>query len=268
MSTTATTQSPYSLSFGHLLRSEAIKLTTLRSPWWSALIVLVLSVGISAAMAASFAGSPFGTDQASSQIATNVVLMPTTFTVLLAVIIGAMQSSGEYSTGMILSSTTAAPRRIGNVIAKAINVAVFVFLLCLVTFAISAVLTGAILSRINVAMDWSDPWGSWLPLIIGSAAMAVFAVIGVSCGYIFRSPAGAMAVAIAVVFVLPLIPQFFAMLPGAEWIRDLAAYLPTNAFQTVVLGSGDDKVAAAIALGAWAVVPLALAAIIVKRRDA
>lgn len=268
MTAVAAPQTPYRLSFGRLLRSEAIKLTTLRSPWWAAILVLVLSVGISSLMAMSFSGYPYGTDQGGSQIATNVILMPTTFTVLLATIIGTMQSSGEYSTGMILSSTTAAPGRIGNVIAKALNVAAFVFILCLVTFAISAVVTGAILAGIDVALDWSDPWTSWLPLVIGSLAMAVFAVIGVSCGYIFRSPAGSMAIAIAIVFVLPIIPNFFAMLPDMEWVMEVAKFLPTNAFQTLVLGAEDERLGAAIALGLWAVVPLIIAAFVVKRRDA
>lgn len=267
MSTLAPTLRP---TFPRLVRSESIKLTSLRSPWWSAALVVVLSVGISILMAQTFASMPAGdySGQVDGLMGARMVLIPTTFTVLLATIIGAMQSSGEYSTGMILASTTASPRRVGSVVAKAVVVALFVFVTSLVSFLISAIVTTPILDRMDAAMDWSEPAYSWGPILLGSVAMAVFALIGLSAGYLLRSPAGSLAVAIGVVFVLPLIPGFFAIADAPAWVADVARMLPTNAFQALVLDGEKHRTVSAVALAAWAVIPLLGAVLVVKRRDA
>ena len=93
------------LNGANLLRSEAIKVTTLRSTWWSLGIALVLSLAISCLIAASSRDFPNPLPPISA------ILSPTQFTMLVAGILGAIVITGEYSTGMIRSTLTAEPRR-------------------------------------------------------------------------------------------------------------------------------------------------------------
>ncbi|MCC4907174.1 ABC transporter permease subunit [Microbacterium sp. cx-59] len=274
--TTATTpqtgvaESPYRLSFLRVVRSELIKLVTLRSPWWSIGIVAVLSVGMSLLIAFALTGFP-GAPAGNAELALQVVLAPTSFTVLLAVIIGSIQVTGEYSTGMMRSTLTAAPGRIGSLLAKATVIAAFVFVSTLAIFLIAAVATAPIVAGAGAGIDVADV-GSWLPRFAAGAFMlAVISVIGVAAGYILRNGPGAIAMGVGIVFVLPLLPAFFPASPGWEWIQDVAKYLPTSAGQALMSAGGNGALepwAAALTLLAWAVVGLGLGGVILRTRDA
>ncbi|MBZ4486184.1 ABC transporter permease [Microbacterium sp. cx-55] len=274
--TTATTpqtgvaESPYRLSFLRVVRSELIKLVTLRSPWWSIGIVAVLSVGMSLLIAFALTGFP-GAPAGNAELALQVVLAPTSFTVLLAVIIGSIQVTGEYSTGMMRSTLTAAPGRIGSLLAKATVIAAFVFVSTLAIFLIAAVATAPIVAGAGAGIDVADV-GSWLPRFAAGAFMlAVISVIGVAAGYILRNGPGAIAMGVGIVFVLPLLPAFFPASPGWEWIQDVAKYLPTSAGQALMSAGGNGALepwAAALTLLAWAVVGLGLGGVILRSRDA
>ena len=54
--TAGTTSSPYRLSFARVVRSEFIKLLTLRSTWWSLGITAVLTIGIALMIAGASRG--------------------------------------------------------------------------------------------------------------------------------------------------------------------------------------------------------------------
>jgi ABC-2 type transport system permease protein len=266
------TDGAYRLSFPRLVRSEMLKLVTLRSPWWSIAIVAVLSIGFSLLMAwaiTSFDGGPQGDD---GSLATMVILAPTTFTMLLAVILGAIQVTGEYSTGMMRSTLTAAPGRLGSLFAKTVVVAVFVFVSSIIIFAVAAAATAPIMARKDLGLDFSNPEVSLLPLLAGALTMAVIAIIGVATGYILRNGPGAIALGVGLVFVLPIVPAFFAALPGWEWIQDAARFLPSNAGQLLMgTGGGSNPLepwAASLTLVAWVVVGLVGASAVLKSRDA
>ncbi|WP_243227740.1 ABC transporter permease [Microbacterium sp. CIAB417] len=269
---TTSTDGSYRVSFPRLVRSESLKLVTLRSPWWSIAIVAVLSIGFSLLMAwaiTSFDGRPQGDD---GSLATMVILAPTTFTMLLAVILGAIQVTGEYSTGMMRSTLTAAPGRLGSLFAKTVVVAGFVFVSSIIIFAIAAVATAPIMARKDLGLDFSNPEISLLPLLAGALTMAVIAIIGVATGYILRNGPGAIALGVGLVFVLPIVPAFFAALPGWEWIQDAARFLPSNAGQLLMgTGGGSNPLepwAAGLTLVAWVVVGLVGASAVLKSRDA
>lgn len=262
--------SPARLSFVRLVRSELIKLATLRSPWWSIAVVAVLSVGMSLLMAFALTSIPGAPPEATADLALRVILIPTSFTVLLAVIIGSIQVTGEYSTGMMRSTLTAAPGRLGTLLAKAVVIAAFVFVSTLVVFALAAAATAPIVGGAGAGLDVADP-GAWLPgLAAGALTMAVISVIGVGAGYVLRNGPGAIALGVGIVFVLPLVPAFFPASPGWEWIHDVAQYLPTNAGQALMFpGEGVlEPAIAALTLIAWAVLSLGAGAAVLRSRDA
>lgn len=263
------------LSFARLVRSEWIKFTTVRSTWWSIALVLVLSVGLSLLMAASFAS--FALDNAAAgmpqgnAIAVQVIVFSTVLTQLLAVILGSITVTGEYSTGMIRSTLTAAPRRTGSVLAKALVVGVTMFITSILVFAITAIVTGPILT--TNALDLSEADTSIMPLLGAALFLALMAMMGVGLGFVVRNGPGALAVGIGLVFVAPLLVSFFPRVDDFAWIHDLASYLPSNAGQSLFLSGGMsgnalDTIPALITIVAWAAAALVGGIAILKTRDA
>jgi ABC-2 type transport system permease protein len=263
------------LSFPRLVRSEWIKFTTVRSTWWSIALVLVLSVGLSLLMAASYAS--FATDNADAgmpqgnAIAVQVIVFSTVLTQLLAVILGAITVTGEYSTGMIRSTLTAAPGRSGALLAKALIVGVTMFLTSIVVFALTAIITAPVLT--TNALDLSEPDTSLMPLLGAASYLALMAMMGVGVGFIIRNGPGTLAVGIGLVFVAPLLVSFFPRVDDFAWIHDLASYLPSNAGQSLFLSGGMsgyalETIPAIITMVVWAAVALVGGLTVLKTRDA
>jgi len=263
------------LSFVRLVRSEWLKFTTVRSTWWSIGLVVVISVGLSLLMAASFAS--FAADSAAdgmpqgNAIAVQVIVFSTVLTQLLAVILGAITVTGEYSTGMIRSTLTAAPGRAGSVLAKALVVGATIFVTTVVVFAITAVVTAPILD--TNALDLAQPDTSIMPLLGAVLYLGLVAVMGVGIGFIIRNGPGALAIGIGLIFVAPLIVSFFPNADNFAWVHDVASYLPSNAGQSLFLSGGMsgtplDTVPAIITIVAWAAAMLIGGLAVLKTRDA
>lgn len=263
------------VSFVRLVRSEWLKFTTVRSTWWSIALVIVLSIGLSLLMAASFAS--FASDAAAAgmpqgnAIAVQVIVFSTVLTQLLAVILGAITVTGEYSTGMIRSTLTAAPGRTGAVLAKSLVVGATLFVTSVIVFAITAMVTGPILT--TNALDLGDLTTSLMPLLGAASYLALMAMMGVGIGFIIRNGPGALAVGIGLVFVAPLVVSFFPRVADFAWIHDVASYLPSNAGQSLFLsggmsGSALETIPAVITMVAWAVAALVGGIAVLKTRDA
>ena len=263
------------LSFARLVRSEWIKFTTVRSTWWSIALVLVLSIGLSLLMAASYAS--FAADNAEAgmpqgnAIAVQVIVFSTVLTQLLAVILGAITVKGEYSTGMIRSTLTATPGRSGALLAKALILGASMFVTSIIVFAIIAVVTAPILS--TNSLDLSDLDTSLMPLVGAASYLALMAMMGVGIGFVIRNGPGALAIGIGLVFVAPLLVSFFPRVDTFAWIHDLASYLPSNAGQSLFLSGGMsgnalDTIPAVITMVAWAAAALVGGIAVLKTRDA
>lgn len=263
-----TTNTEYRLTLGRLIRSEAIKLVSLRSPWWSAALVAVISLGMATLYAAFVASSGETFGQSGNEIVANATLMSTMFTVLLASIIGTMLVTGEYSTGMIRSTITAAPDRLRSMVAKSLIAAAFIFTVSLATMIVSAAIAAAVLANADVFMDFTDLTGALVPYLCGALYLAAIGMMGVGIGYLVRNGAGAISVIVGITFVLPMIPGVIAMVPGMEWIFDVAKYLPTNAGYEFMMGADDARLQGGLVLLGWVVVTTVLGALVLKRRDA
>ena len=252
------------LTFPRALRGEWIKLSTLRSTWWSIGIAAALTIAIAVMIATAVDNPGFEPIQA--------VVMPIQFTMLLAGIIGAISVTGEYSTGMIRSTLTANPVRGSVLAAKSIVLAVFLFVSSLVIFTVAAVAVSLIVAGRDQSIDWSDPSASLLPILVSSLAMAVFALIGVSFGFILRSGAGAIAATVGVLFVLPIVAGFFTFAGEAwAWLVDAAKYLPVSAAQSAILPSENaalDAPVAFLTLACWVAGGALVAWGVLRTRDA
>ncbi|MCT1479315.1 ABC transporter permease [Microbacterium sp. p3-SID336] len=252
------------LTFVRAVRSEWIKLSTLRSTWWSIAIAAVLTIGIAVLIAQAVDMPGFEPIQA--------VVMPIQFTMLLAGIIGAIAVTGEYSTGMIRSTLTADPIRGSVLLAKSVVLALFLFVSSLAIFGVAALAVSLVVAPRDQSIEWADPSASLLPIVVASLSMAVFALIGVAFGFILRSGAGAIAATVGLLFVLPVVANFFTLAGEAwAWVVDASAYLPVAAAQNVIVpgdGSALDEPVAYLTLGCWVVGGLLAAWAVLRTRDA
>ncbi|WEK60482.1 MAG: ABC transporter permease [Candidatus Microbacterium colombiense] len=262
--TRARVDSAQRLTFFRAVRSEWIKLATVRSTWWSIGITALLTVGIAVLIAQAVDMPGFEPIQA--------VVSPIQFTMLLAGILGAIAVTGEYSTGMIRSTLAADPVRGSVLAAKALVLAVFMFVSSLVIFFGAAFAVSLVVAARDQSIDWSDASASFLPIIVASFTMAVFAIIGVAFGFILRSGAGAIAATVGLLFVLPIMTNFFSFAGESwKWVTDAAAYLPASAAQSIILPSDGaiiDGPTGYLTLGCWALGALLAAWAVLRTRDA
>jgi ABC-2 type transport system permease protein len=157
-------------------------------------------------------------------------------------------------------------------LAKALVLGLFLFVSSLVIFGVASVAVSAIVGLRDQSIDWSDPSASLLPIVVASLSMAVFALIGVAFGFILRSGAGAIAATVGLLFVLPIVANFFALAGEAwKWVVDASAYLPVAAAQAAILpsdGAALDTPIASLTLGCWVVGGLLAAWAVLRTRDA
>ena len=257
----ATHTTTHRLSFAHLMKSEAIKILTLRSTWWSLGVTAALSVGISLLIALATSGMGGGMEP------TNVILAPTQFTMLVAGILGAIVVTGEYSTGMIRSTLTAEPRRGAVLLAKALVVAVTMMVTTVIIYAVAIAATAPLLG--GTGIDWATPADSIVPLALGMLSMACFTLMGVGFGFVLRSGAGAIAVTVGVLFVLPIMLSLFSIAgPDWMWVVDAGKYLPVSAAGSLTRAGATDLVEPALTMAGWVLAPLLLGWIALRSRDA
>lgn len=206
------------------------------------------------------------------------------FAGLVAIAVVAISSIGtEYRRGTIRLTLLASPRRGRVLAAKALVVGGAVFLVGLATAAV-AVALGTTLLRANGNVLAAVPPGTVLRVVVGTAALlAVAAVLALAVGAIVRHAVGAIVAVLAglilpylLAAVLPVLPA-----PAAEWLLRVspaagfavqqtmlaypqvdAAYTPFDGYYPLAPWQGF-----AVLCG-WALLALAVATLLLRRRDA
>jgi ABC-2 type transport system permease protein len=267
------------LSFRGILVSELIKLWTLRSTVWCCAIVVALAFGIGL-LAAVTIGSGQGTipDATQQSLAVNAATIGIQFSQLVLSVLGVLVISGEYATGMTRSTLTAVPKRIPALLGKAIVLAVTAFALGLVTMYGSALVGLPFLSNSGIHTNFADSKVD-LALLGGATYLALVALMAFGIGAIIRSTAGGIAASLGLLLVLPTMLLILGGVTQATWVQNVAAFLPTNAGGHLFAYSSDgstsapgiislDATSGGLVLVAWAAVAIAIAAVLLRRRDA
>lgn len=207
------------LTFGGLLRSEWIKLFSLRSTWWTltftVIVMMLMGVMIAASVSSFDGGSPF----TGAEVAT----FGFRFAQIPVAVLGAMIITGEFSSGMIRSTMTAAPRRTGAIGAKVLVLAAVTFVVGVVGSLLTWLVTTPMLASVDATASLSD--GQTWRIILGCGAyLAGIALLAFGLGLIVRNTAGSIATVLTVVLLLPMIVS----IAGAfiEWVRSVAPFLP------------------------------------------
>jgi ABC-2 type transport system permease protein len=273
------------LTFGGVLRSEFIKLFTLRSTFWCCVIVVVLAIGVGLLLAtvtpparAGVPAAPSPTHLQQQATALRDATVGTGIGQLVLSVLGVLVISGEYGTGMIRSTFAAEPKRLPTLFAKAIVLGLTTFVVGLITVFGTAAIIFPLLPGIHVHPDWSD--SKLLLGMFGAAGyLALVSLIAFSIGALIRNTAGGIAAAIGLILVAPTILEIVAGTTGAAWADNLVAFAPTNAGSKLYAyvsssPSTTDGVVSldahqgGLVLLAWFVVLFIAAAVALKRRDA
>lgn len=237
------------VSFARLLRSEWLKLMTLRSTWWSLGITVLAMLGLAAIFAGSIGFIPEGEDAGISELGAQVITFGYYFAQVTVAVLGALVITGEYSTGMIRATMTAAPRRLDVLAAKAVVLALVVFAIGIAATLLSWLITLPLLPEgMSVDIAASETW----EVILGTGLyLTLVALMAFWLGTIVRSSAGAIAAVLGVVLILPII---FTVLMGTgqDWAIDLYPYLPSAAGERLMATSGGDAMATDPAAGGFA----------------
>ena len=196
------------MSTAAVLNAERIKLTTTRSPLWSAVAVAVLSLGLAALQASTVYGpGPVEPQKAAMGVAV--------FGVPVLMILSALTVTNEYRSGLIRTTFMAVPNRTLVLVAKAIVAAAFSSFYAAVMVVASIVVGGSY-------FDWR---------LVGAIALyaALAAVLGVGVGALLRASAGA----VAVLLLWPLVAEpLLGNMPNIS--TEVGPYLPFgNAFRFV-----------------------------------
>jgi ABC-type transport system involved in multi-copper enzyme maturation permease subunit len=213
--------------FGGTLRSEFTKIRSVRSTYWTLLVLLAISVGIGAAICAGTAANWNQTSAADRATfdATQVSIAGLFYLgQLVIVVLGALVLTAEYSTGMIRTSLTAMPRRITVYAAKAVVFAIVALIVTLISAFIAFFLGQALLASTheNATLSGHDV----LRAVIGSALyVTLVGLFAFAAGAIFRHTAATITSVIGLLFVIPILVQ---LLPHS-WRDDILRWLPDSA---------------------------------------
>lgn len=261
---------PLKVSFARVLKSELIKLRSLRSTWIMLLAMLVLFIAFGALGALSTTGKlSDGSGTPPPQIdPVTAVLAGGGFAVLVMSVLGVLAGAREYSSGMIRASLSFVPRRLMVLGGKALALLIFVLPVTLLA-ALGAFVVGMVVLAAagSDTVSLTDP--DSIRLLLGTTAnICGLALIGLGLGVAMRSMPGAIATVIGGVLILPTL--LTALLPES-W-RVALKFLPSNAVSAFTeVEVRDDMLAlgAGIAVfAAWIALALVIAGVVMVRRDA
>ncbi|MEJ3750773.1 ABC transporter permease [Actinomycetes bacterium KLBMP 9797] len=254
------------ITFPRILRSELTKLLSLRSTWITLGAVAVFAVGLSGAI--GYGVSRLEPPETVAN-AVGAAFLPLDFLVLVVGVLGVLQMSGEYGTGLIRATLTAVPRRLPVLAAKAVAFAAVTFPVLLVTCFAAFLACQAFIGEGGASLG--DP-GVPGAILGGAASPVLMGLIGIGIGAALRHTAGAVTTLAAVLLVVPAL--LTPILPG-QWDERVMKFVPTIAGQAMysVDGAGApfemlSPAAAAVVLLGWAVALLAGGAAVLLRRDA
>lgn len=229
----------HKVGFFKLVRSEMIKMFSLASTYWLLGIAFVLTVGMG--LLFSFLPNQMlkslneqGLDklppeqkaEAVHQAKEFALSVPTAgvfFSILIFGAFSVVVIAGEYGTGMIRSTMTAAPKRIGAIIAKLLVTTVLAGIVALAAMLVSYLVGQAVL---NPELRYGLGEGNVMrSILMNTVYVMLIVVMGFGIGLLLRNSAGGICTIIGILFALPIIAQIAGQLDG---VAEAARFLPNK----------------------------------------
>lgn len=259
----STTTTDIRVTFPRLLHSEWIKLWTVRSTWWVVPIAIAAQVGFAWMIAY------FGVQQAGANdpglFTADVLVAGIQFAQLAVCVLAVMTLTGEYSTGMIRSTMTAAPRRIPAIVAKGIVVVAVSLVIGVISNLLSWLVTYPVLGE-TYRLDLAS--GTNQRILLGSPLyLAAIALLAYAIGALLRHTAAGIA---AVLGLLLVVEPLIASVPW-KFFQTIAPYMPQSAGSQILFEQMPDATLTPWqgmgVLTLWALALSVLAAVLLRHRD-
>ena len=256
------------LNYARIVRSEWTKLRSLRSTGYALLAAVVMLIAFAIIDCTSIVSS--WASLSAKEKATFDPLLASLRGVdgaqLAIGVLGVLVITGEYTTGMIRSTFTAVPKRLPALWAKATVFAAVSLALTVPAVLIAFFASQSILDGQHISIAFSHPG---VPRAVIGAALyiTVLGLLALGLGALIRNTAGAIAVLVATIFVLPALVN---VLPPN--LRDtIGPYLPTSAGNAITsIHPAAHSLAPWTGLGvlcAYAAASLIAAALLLRHRD-
>jgi len=255
-----------------LVASEWTKFRSVRSTFWALLVAVVTPVAVSAIVALAFAsanqhGAPkTGAAKAAPADPLLPAVISLEYAVIAVAVLGVLAFTAEYSTGLIRVTFAAAPRRRAVLAAKAAVLATVTLAVGEAVAFASFGLDQAILAGHHQGVSLGQPGVPGAVLCAG-LLLSVCTLLGLALGAIVRHTAGGIAATIGVI----LVPGIVALLPS-PWSGRIGRFTLLDAARQVsALHPAADLFSpgwSLLVLLAWPAAALALAAVLITRRDA
>jgi ABC-2 type transport system permease protein len=250
-----------------VLAFEWTKLRSVRSNYWTLLIAAAVTLGATAIVAQAIASTPAPPPGGPANVLTSSFLAYGEYTVLPVSVLSVLTFTSEYSSGLIRTTFTAVPRR-SAVLAAKVAVTGAAALVAGELLAFSCFFSAqAILSRHHRGLALSHP-GVLGAVLAAGFLLAACAVVGVGAGAVTRHTAGAIAAAVAVIYLLAVL---CLVLPSPWNVRLGRFTMPFAAYQLVTLhrqpGLLPPGLSMLVIVG-WPAAAVLAAALVITRRDA
>jgi ABC-type transport system involved in multi-copper enzyme maturation permease subunit len=250
------------------LRSELTKIRSVRSTYWTLIVLMAAGIGFSIADCAGTAAhlSPQQRIDATQDSIVGMILLGE----LVIVVLGALTITSEYSTGMIRTSLTVMPRRGVLYAAKAAVFGAVILAVSLVTSFAAFFIGQALLASTHQSATLGTP-NALRAVLVTSLFVFLTGMMAYGIGAIIRHTAGAMTTAYALFLLLP---QLAKALPNS-WYAAVVRWLPggdaVNSM-TTTLGQRTPHVWPAwgelAVFAGYTVILLAVGALLFRKRDA
>jgi ABC-2 type transport system permease protein len=246
-----------------VLTSEWTKLRSVRSTYWTLLIAIVTTVGLSAIVAVAFATPPPDHRPPIDPLLPSFASLE--YAVLAVGVLGVLTFTSEHTTGLIRTTFTAVPRRRAVLAAKAVVAGTVTLVVGeLVSFA-SFLLAQAILSGNHLGVSLSHP-GVPGAVLADGILLSVCTLMGLGLGAIIRHTAAAVAVLAGLIYLSAIL----GFLP-APWNDRIGRFTLFYAAQQVVAlhprANLFSPALSVLVLVAWPAAALLCAAVLITRRD-
>jgi ABC-2 type transport system permease protein len=275
---TAGVSRPAELSFRDgmvgTLRSELTKIRSVRSTYWTLILLVLVGVGWAIADCAGEAAHWAQTapqDRAGFDPTQSSVVGLALIGQLIIAVLGALVITSEYSTGMMRTSLAVMPRRGVLFGAKAAVLTAVTLVIALVTSFAAFFVGQSLLHSTHVTATLSQP-GVLRAVLASGLYVAVSGLFAFALGAIIRSTAGAITAAFGLLFLLP---QLAKALPSS-WYADMVRWLPGGDVVTAITGTRGINVDQHLfsawgefaVFGGYTVILLVVGAWLFSRRDA
>jgi len=248
--------------------SEWTKLRSVRSTRWALLVTLlfIIGIGLIACLVFESRWPHLSAHDRSHFRPLRANLAGVNLAQLAIGVLGVLVITAEYSTGMIRSTFSAVPKRLPVLWGKAMVFGAVVFVVSLPAVFIVFFIGQAILSGQHINIAISHP-GVVRALFGAPLFLTVMGLFGLGLGAIVRNTAGGIAALAGIVFVLP---PLLGILP-TSFTNSVDPYLPSNAGGAIWTINPDPGTLAPWAglavFAAYAAIAIAIAAVLMRRRD-